>query len=128
MLNFIIIIQNDFCRIFNDIFAIMKKRLIGYFLLIVLSTQVFPVDGAQFWTKLIQGDTQTSTADLIAMEEEEVEQIEFKLKNIESNHSLYFENHAGFLSAQEAHSIIHKMGEATDRNEPIHIPPPNFLA
>lgn len=106
----------------------MKKRLIGYFLLIVLSTQVFPVDGAQFWTKLIQGDTQTSTADLIAMEEEEVEQIEFKLKNIESNHSLYFENHTGFLSAQEVHSIIHKMGEATDRNEPIHIPPPNFLA
>lgn len=128
MLNFIIVIQNDFCMIFNDIFAIMKKRLIGYFLLIVLSTQIFPVDGAQFWTKLIQGDTQTSTADLIAMEEEEVEQIEFKLKNIESNHSLYFENHAGFLSEQKAHSIIHKMGEATDRNEPIHIPPPNFLA
>jgi hypothetical protein len=128
MLNFIVNVQNGFCMIFNDIFAIMKKRLIGYFLLLLLSTQVFPVDGAQFWTNLIQGDTQTSASDLMAMEEEEVEQIEFKLKNIESNHSLYFENIAGFLSEQMAHSIIHKMGEATDRNEPIHIPPPNILA
>lgn len=114
--------------IFNDIFVIMKKRLIGYFLLIVLSTQVFPVDGAEFWTNLIQGDVETSATELIAMEEEEVEQIQFKLKNMESNHSLYFENQTGFLSEQKAHSIIHKIGEATDRNEPIHIPPPNSLA
>ncbi len=102
----------------------MKKRLIGYFLLIVLSTQVFPVDGAQFWSKLIQGDEQTST-DLITMEEEEVEQIQLKLKNFESNHSLYFENQAGFISNQTAHSIIQIMGKAIDRNEPILIPPPN---
>lgn len=119
--------QNDLCMIFNDIFAIMKKRLIGYFLLIVLSTQVFPVDGAQFWTNLIQGDAQASATDLMSIEEEDVEQIQLKLKNIESNHSLYFENLVGFLSNQILHSIIHKMGEATDRNEPIHIPPPNFM-
>jgi hypothetical protein len=106
----------------------MKKRLIGFFLLLLLSTQVFPVDGAVFWKNLIQGDAQSASADLLAMEEEEVEQIEFKLKNIDSNHSLYFENLAGLLSVQKAHTIIPKMGEATDRNEPIHIPPPINLA
>ncbi len=103
----------------------MKKSLIGYLLLLVLSTQVFPVDGIQFWAKLIQGKAQNSTAALLALEEEEVEQIQFKLKNIESNHSLYFESQAGILSNQAVHSIIATMGKAVDRNEPILIPPPN---
>ncbi|MBP5999870.1 MAG: hypothetical protein KA534_05390 [Sediminibacterium sp.] len=103
----------------------MIKKLIGSLLLIVLTTQVFPVDGIQFWTKLIQGKAQISTTDLIALEEEEVEEIQFKLKNIESNHSLYFESQARILSDQAAHSIIATMGKAVDRNDPILIPPPN---
>lgn len=103
----------------------MKKRLIGYVLLVVLTTQVFPVDGLRFWTKLIQGKAQNSTAALLALEEEEVEQIQFKLKNIESNHSLYFESQVRVLSDQAAHSIIATMGKAVDRNDPILTPPPN---
>lgn len=103
----------------------MKKSLIGYFLLLVLASQVFPADGYQFWTKLIQGNAQTSTSALLALEEEEVEQIQFKLKHIESHHSLYLESQPGILSKQAVHSIISKMGKAIDRNEPILIPPPN---
>lgn len=103
----------------------MKKRLIGYFLLIVLGSQVFPVDGVQFWTKLIQGEEPLATSALLAIEEEEVEQIQFKLKNIESNHSLYFESQTNIFIDQVAHSVVSKMGKAIDRNEPILIPPPN---
>jgi hypothetical protein len=103
----------------------MKKRLIGYFLLIVLATQVFPADGLQFWTKLIQGEAPISASSLLAIEEEEVEQVQFKLKNIESNHSLYFEGQTKLFLDQAVFSIIPKMGKAIDRNEPILIPPPN---
>lgn len=103
----------------------MKKRLIGYVLLLVLITQVFPVDGMRFWTMLIQGKAQTSAAALVTLEEEEVEEIQFKLKTIESNHPLYFETRASILTNQAVHSIITKMGETIDRNDPILIPPPN---
>jgi hypothetical protein len=103
----------------------MKKRLIGYFLLIVLATQVFPADGVHFWTKLIQGEEPITASSILAIEEEEVEQIQFKLKNIESNHSLYFETQNGIQLDQLVYSIISKMGKAIDRNDPILIPPPN---
>ncbi len=72
----------------------MQKKWIGCLLLLVLTTQVFPVDGIRFWSNLLQSNTQTSTAVLFTMEEEEVEEIQFKLKNVDSNHSLYFESQA----------------------------------
>jgi hypothetical protein len=73
----------------------MHKKWIGYALLFVLATQVFPVDGIRFWSNLMQSNTQTSTHLVLAMEEEEVEEIQLKLKNVESNHSLYFESQDG---------------------------------
>ncbi|MEY3539772.1 MAG: hypothetical protein RL188_1189 [Bacteroidota bacterium] len=102
----------------------MHKKWIGYALLFVLATQVFPVDGIRFWSNLMQSNTQTSTHLVLAMEEEEVEEIQLKLKNVESNHSLYFESQDGLLSSQAVHAIISKMGNAIDRNEPILVPPP----
>lgn len=103
----------------------MRKNWIGLFLLLIVSSQVFPVEGIRFWTRLIQSYEAISTASLQVVEEEEVEQIQFKLKNIESNQSHYFEGQNGIYSDQVAYAIICKMGETIDRNEPIHIPPPN---
>ncbi len=106
----------------------MQKKWIGCLLLLVLTTQVFPVDGIRFWSNLLQSNTQTSTAVLFTMEEEEVEEIQFKLKNVDSNHSLYFESQASLRSKQAVHAIVSKMGKAIDRNEPILVPPPNQVA
>lgn len=106
----------------------MQKKWIGCLLLLVLTTQVFPVDGIRFWSNLLQSNTQTSTAVLFTMEEEEVEEIQFKLKNVDSNHSLYFESQASSRSKQAVHAIVSKMGKAIDRNEPILVPPPNQAA
>jgi hypothetical protein len=106
----------------------MQKKWIGCLLLLVLTTQVFPVDGIRFWSNLLQSNTQTSTAVLFTMEEEEVEEIQFKLKNVDSNHSLYFESQASLRSKQAVHAIVSKMGKAIDRNEPILVPPPNQAA
>lgn len=106
----------------------MPKKWIGYLLLLVLTTQVFPVDGIRFWSNLLQSNTQTSAPILLAMEEEEVEEIQFKLKNVDSNHSLYFESQASLRSKQAVHAIISKMGKAIDRNQPILVPPPNQRA
>ena len=106
----------------------MQKKWIGCLLLLVLTTQVFPVDGIRFWSNLLQSNTQTSTAVLFTMEEEEVEEIQFKLKNVDSNHSLYFESQASLRSKQAVHAIVSKMGKAIDRNEPILVPPPNQTA
>jgi hypothetical protein len=103
----------------------MQKKWTGFLLLLVLTTQVFPVDGIRFWSNLLQSNTQTSTAVLYTMEEEEVEEIQFKLKNVDSNHSLYFESQEGLRSKQAVHAIVSKMGKAIDRNEPILVPPPN---
>ena len=106
----------------------MQKKWIGFILLLVLTTQVFPVDGIRFWSNLLQSNTQTSTAVLFTMEEEEVEEIQFKLKNVDSNHSLYFESQASLRSKQAVHAIVSKMGNAIDRNQPILVPPPNQRA
>ena len=70
----------------------MKKRLIGILLTLVVATQVFPVEGFRFWSNLMQSNGHTTSATLMAMEEEEVEEIQFKVKNMESNHSMYFES------------------------------------
>ena len=49
-------------------------------LTLVVATQVFPVDGLRFWSNLVQSNTQASTTTLLALEEEEVEEIQFKVK------------------------------------------------
>lgn len=104
----------------------MKKRLIGILLLFILSTQVFPVDGLRFWSNIFHTNDQiASTNNILFCEEEEVDHVHFKLKNIESKHSLYFENQVGFLSNKAEHLIVSHMGKAIDRNFPILIPPPN---
>ena len=58
----------------------MKKRIIGILLTLVVATQVFPVDGLRFWSNLVQSNTQATTASILALEEEEVEEIQFKVK------------------------------------------------
>ena len=103
----------------------MKKKWIGILLLFVLSTQVFPVIGIKFWSNLIQGEAQISASTLLTVEEEEVEHIHFKLKNMESNHSMYLEGLIGLVSDQAKYSIVFHLGAVIDRNEPILIPPPN---
>ena len=104
----------------------MKKRLIGIFLLFILSTQLFPVDGIRFWSNIFHSNDQiTSVNNILFYVEEEVDHVHFKLKNIESKHSLYFENQVGFLSNKAQHLIVSHMGKAIDRNVPILIPPPN---
>ncbi len=73
----------------------------------------------------MQGKAQISASALMAIEEEEVEEIQFKLKNMESNHSMFFESHIGLVIDQVEYSIVSHLGTAIDRNDPIFIPPPN---
>jgi hypothetical protein len=105
----------------------MKKRIIGILLTIVVATQVFPVDGFRFWSNLVQSNTQATTATILALEEEEVEEIQFKIKNMESNHSMYFENQMASMLLSAKYPIIAHLGNVLDRNSPILIPPPNTV-
>ncbi len=103
----------------------MKKRIIGILLTLVVATQVFPVDGFRFWSNLVQSNTQVTTASVLALEEEEVEEIQFKVKNMESNHSMYFENQITSTLLIAKYPIMTHFGAVIDRNNPIIIPPPN---
>jgi hypothetical protein len=105
----------------------MKKRIIGMILTLVVATQVFPVDGFRFWSNLVQSNTQASTTTLLALEEEEVEEIQFKIKNMESNHSMYFESQTASMLITANYPIMTHLGAVIDRNSPILIPPPNTV-
>jgi hypothetical protein len=105
----------------------MKKRIIGILLTLVVATQVFPVDGIRFWSNLVQPNTQATTASILAIEEEEVEEIQFKVKNMESNHSMYFESQIASMLLSANHHIMTHLGAVIDRNNPILIPPPNTV-
>jgi hypothetical protein len=105
----------------------MKKRIIGILLTLVVATQVFPVDGFRFWSNLVRSNTQATTATILAIEEEEVEEIQFKVKNMESNHSMYFESQIASTLLSTNYPIMIHLGAVIDRNNPILIPPPNPL-
>ena len=105
----------------------MKKRLIGIILTLVVATQVFPVDGFRFWSNLTQSNGQATSSTLLALEEEEVEEIQFKVKNMESNHSLYFESQIASMILVSNYPIITHLGTVIDRSNPILIPPPNTV-
>jgi hypothetical protein len=105
----------------------MKKRIIGILLTLVVATQVFPVDGFRFWSNLVQSNTQVTTASVLALQEEEVEEIQFKVKNMESNHSMYFENQIASTLLSAKYPIMTHFGAVIDRNNPIIIPPPNTV-
>lgn len=105
----------------------MKKRIIGILLTLVVATQVFPVDGFRFWSNLVQSKAQATTASILALEEEEVEEIQFKVKNMESNHSLYFESQMASTLLSTNYPIMTHLGAVIDRNSPILIPPPNTV-
>ncbi len=96
-------------------------------LTLVVATQVFPVDGFRFWSNLVQSNTQASTTTLLALEEEEVEEIQFKIKNMESNHSMYFESQTASMLITANYPIMTHLGAVIDRNSPILIPPPNTV-
>lgn len=96
-------------------------------LTLVVATQVFPVDGLRFWSNLVQSNTQASTTTLLALEEEEVEEIQFKVKNMESNHSMYFESQTASMLITANYPIMTHLGAVIDRNSPILIPPPNTV-
>ena len=105
----------------------MKKRIIGILLTLVVATQVFPVDGLRFWSNLVQSNDHSITATILALEEEEVEEIQYKVKNMESNHSMYFESQMASMLLSAKYPIIAHLGNVIDRNSPILIPPPNTV-
>ena len=105
----------------------MKKRIIGIILTLVVATQVFPVDGLRFWSNLVQSNDHSITATILALEEEEVEEIQYKVKNMESNHSMYFESQMASMLLSSKYPIFVHLGKVIDRNSPILIPPPNTV-
>lgn len=106
----------------------MKKRLIGILLTMVVATQVFPIGRLVAWSNLIQFNGQDMTANLIILEDEEVEEIQFKVKQMESNHSMYLEGQIASIILLPNYPIITHLGKVIDRNNPILIPPPNPTA
>jgi hypothetical protein len=105
----------------------MKKRIIGILLTLVVATQVFPVEGLRFWSNLVQSNDHSITATILALEEEEVEEIQYKVKNMESNHSMYFESQMASMLLSSKYPIFVHLGKVIDRNSPILIPPPNTV-
>jgi hypothetical protein len=105
----------------------MKKRIIGILLTLVVATQVFPVDGLRFWSNIVQSNDHSITATILALEEEEVEEIQYKVKNMESNHSMYFESQMASMLLSSKYPIFVHLGKVIDRNSPILIPPPNTV-
>lgn len=106
----------------------MKKRLIGILLTLVIATQVFPVDGIRFWSNLMQSSDHNTTSASLALEEEEVEEVQFKLKNIESSKVHFYERFIDLSLNQIKYGIVVQLGNVIDRNDPILIPPPNPTA
>lgn len=105
----------------------MKKRLIGIILTLVIAAQVFPVDGIRFWSNLMQSSDHNTTSVFLAIEEEELEAFQFKLKNIDSNKSHFYERFIDLSLNQITYGIVVQLGNIIDRNDPILIPPPNPL-
>jgi hypothetical protein len=105
----------------------MKKRLIGIFLTLVVASQVFPLDGLRFWSNIVQSNDHSIKATILALEEEEVEEIQYKVKNMESNHSMYFESQMASMLLSSKYPIFVHLGKVIDRNSPILIPPPNTV-
>lgn len=106
----------------------MQKKWIGCLLLLVLSTQVFPVDGIRFWSNLFESEDQVAATSLLAIEEEEVEQTQLTLKHIDSNQAHFYERLACLSNGQSVYNIVPQLGSVIDRNDPIFIPPPNAIA
>ncbi len=46
----------------------MNKTWIGLFLLLILTTQIFPVEGLRFWSNLLQSEEHVTTASLIVID------------------------------------------------------------
>jgi hypothetical protein len=102
----------------------MKRRIIGIILTLVVATQVFPVDGLRFWSNITQSNDHATTVTMLALDEEEVEDIQFKVKNMESNHSMYFEGQMESMYLNTRYPFFAHLGSVIDRNSPILIPPP----
>ncbi len=106
----------------------MKKKLIGILLMMVVATQIFPVDGLRFWSQIMQSNDEISSSTMLTIEEEEVEEIQFKLKNVDSSKSYFYERLTVTALNQINYAIIAHLGSVIDRNDPILIPPPNPTA
>lgn len=105
----------------------MNKKCLGLFFLLIVATQVFPVEGLRFWSNIIQAEDQVTTSTLLVIEEEEVEEIQFKLKQIDSNQAHFYERLTHLSFGQAVYTIVPQLGHVIDRNDPIIIPPPNQL-
>lgn len=105
----------------------MNKKWIGLFLLLIVTTQVFPVDGLRFWSNLLQVEDQVTSSTLLVIEEEEVEQVQFKLKQLDSNQVHFYERFTQYSIGQVEYMTVPQLGNVIDRNDPILIPPPNLL-
>jgi len=106
----------------------MKKKLIGILLIMVVATQIFPVDGLRFWSQIMQSNDEITTSTMLTVEEEEVEEIQFKLKNIDSSKGHFYERFTDISMNQMNYANIAHLGSVIDRNDPILIPPPNPTA
>lgn len=105
----------------------MKKRLIGYLLTLIVAIQVFPVDGFRFWSQILESNEEVMSSNLLTVEEEELEDLHFKLKRIESNKTHFYDRQINVLISQVVYSMVFHIGDVIDRNDPILIPPPNPL-
>jgi len=106
----------------------MRKQFFATLFLLILSVQVFPVQGFEFWQDLIKGQSQENASMTQILDEEEVETLDFKIKKAESSHSFFFEFSSLSDPLQSPKWIIRSLGNIIDRNDPILIPPPNELA
>jgi hypothetical protein len=105
----------------------MKKRIIGILLTLVLATQVFPVDGFRFWSNVFQYKGEVTAVHLMTLGDEEVEEIQFKFKNIESSKAHFYDRFNYLSLNQITYGIVAHLGCVIDRNDPIFIPPPNTV-
>jgi hypothetical protein len=105
----------------------MKKRIIGILLTLVVATQVFPVDGFRFWSNLVQYKGEVTAVHLMTLGDEEVEEIQFKFKIIESSKAHFYDRFNYLSLNQITYGIVAHLGCVIDRNDPIFIPPPNTV-
>jgi hypothetical protein len=105
----------------------MKKRIIGILLTLVVATQVFPVDGFRFWSNVFQYKGEVTAVHLMTLGDEEVEEIQFKFKNIESSKAHFYDRFNYISLNQITYGIVAHLGKVIDRNSPILIPPPNTV-
>lgn len=103
----------------------MRRKIVSTLFIFIIGTQVFPVQGFQFWYNLLKFDNTIDAPMVQVIQEERFEESHFKLKQPSASTPHCLEFQALLTSTNNRIRVILSLGSVSDRSDPIIIPPPN---